>query len=341
MNHDIDNTIDNINTPYDESLDNDFMMLLQSIGLGDMETAREFAKSFIESNKEALPSGFSEWIEDRLTEPVILPVPPEISHMVICEDVSQTFNPNRYWVSEREEELLNEIISIRNVAPLIENADMPFANSIMLHGKPGVGKTEFARCLAYNLNLPLVYINLCQVRGSLVGSTARNLEQIFSFAAKTPCIFLLDELDAIAGNRRQIETGESGDEVSSTTLGLMQCIDRLPENVILIATTNRIDRIDKGVLRRFTIIHELQYFSPDELVAMIVAYLQDINSVGNLDLKWDEKDIRAGCGLVTAQSDLINLCNRAIIKALKSDNVVRIQNENSKQNNQRTKIQIR
>ncbi len=306
-------------------IDNDLYMLLQSVGMGDMESARIFAKGFCESNVEALSEDFSQWMIEHLEKPVMLPVPQELAHMVICEDVSQTFNPNRYWISEREESLLKEIISLANASTLLERAKMPFSNSTFIYGKPGLGKTDFARYLAYSLGLPLLYIDLCQVIGGHIGATARNLQLIFDFASKAPCVFLLDELDAIAGNRGTISNGGSGDEVTRTTLGLMQCMDQLSENVILIATTNREDMLDSGVIRRFTIQHEFKFFSPEELLSMALAYMQDIDSTGQLGLTWDANDIRSQCGINTSQSKLISLCNRAIVKAVQTDKTVRLQ----------------
>lgn len=322
------------NTEISESmLDNDFFMILQSVIMGDLVSAKAFTEIFCEENKEVFSADFLTWMRTRLKKPSILPVPPELAGLVICEDVSESFIPNRYWVSGREEPLLEEISSLSAANTRLQNTKIPFSNSTLLYGAPGVGKTQFARYVAYNLNLPLVYIDLCQIVGSHMGSTAKNLQQIFQFASRTPCVFLLDELDAIAGNRGTISNGGSGDEVTRTTLGLMQCIDQLPSHVILIATTNREDMVDKGVMSRFTIKHEIKHFSPDELLSMVVSYFHDVSMLGGLDLSWDEADIRSQCGINTSQRELINLCNRAIVRAVKGDNKINLREESALLNN--------
>lgn len=310
-------------------IDNDLFMILQSVFMGDLETARTFAESFCEENQQAFPDDFIPWMRERVHKPAVLPVPADLAGLVICEDVSETFIPNRYWVSTREEPLLNDILKLREANERLQSTKIPFCNSTLLHGTPGVGKTQFARYIAYKVGLPLVYIDLCQVVGAHMGSTAKNLQKIFQFAARTPCVFLLDELDAIAGNRGTISNGGSGNEVTYTTLGLMQCMDQLPSHVILIATTNREDMLDKGVMSRFSIKHEIKHFTPDELLAMVVAYFQDVSIQGDLDLSWDEEDIRSQCGINTPQRELINLCNRAIVKAVESDRKIRLRDESN------------
>ena len=312
-------------------LDNDFFMILQSIGMGDLDLARDFAGSFCRENAEALPPDFMDWILPRLTQDPATALPLEVANLVVYEDVSQTFNPKRYFVSERERKLLDEIIALTKAEELLADAKIPFSNTTLLFGPPGVGKTQFGRYLAYMLNLPFVYVDLCRVVGSQMGETGRNLQQIFKFVATTPCLFMLDELDSIGANRGTISTGGSGDEMTRTTIALMQCMDRLPQNVVLVAATNRPDMLDAALRRRFFIKHEFKHFVPDELLGMVVSYLTDVNETGNLSLEWDLDDIRTQCGINTSQSDLINLCNRAIVRAVRKGNRIHLEDENKRQ----------
>ena len=313
-------------------LDSDLYMVLQSIGMGDLDMAKEFTRSFCEANFDILPEDLTQWVIQRLDEsssPYHLP--PEIETLVVMEDVTQTFNPNRYYVSEREYKLLDEIIGLRESSELLANAKIPFANTTLLFGPPGVGKTQFGRCLAYMLNLPFVYVDLCRVVGAQLGETGKNLQNIFNFVSKTPCLFMLDEIDAMGANRGTISNGGSGDEMTRTTIALMQCMDRLPQNVVLIAATNRQDMLDAALRRRFSIKHEFKHFLPDELVNMVINYLEDVIETGNLSLEWSVEDIRSQCSISTSQSDLISLTNRAIVRAVRTDHIIKLKEEDRRQ----------
>jgi len=324
-------------------LEEDLFLLLQAVGAGDLSLSRVFAESFCHTHRDQIPTDFMEWfLEKTREEPASSEpsdataefpdyIPFEVANLVVLEDVASTFNPRRYYVGDREMKLLDEIIALSEAGKLLEKARIPFANTTLLSGPPGVGKTQFGRFLAYRLKLPFVYVDLCRVVGSQMGETGRNLQEIFKFVEATPCLFMLDELDSIGANRGTISTGGSGDEMTRTTIALMQCMDRLPQNVVLIAATNRPDMLDAALRRRFTIKHEFKHFPPDTLVEMVVNYFKDINETGNLSLQWDTADIRSQCGINTSQSDLISLCNRAIVRAVRNDNVIRLKEEDQRQ----------
>jgi SpoVK/Ycf46/Vps4 family AAA+-type ATPase len=61
------------------------------------------------------------------------------------------------------------------------------------------------------------------------------------------------------------------------TITLMQEFDKLPNDVIVIGATNRKDRIDEALLRRFSMKHEVKVLTELEKTAMVEKYLKDIN----------------------------------------------------------------
>ena len=253
-----------------------------------------------------------------------LELPPDVARLVVFENVLDSFNPARYWVSDREKKVLSDILSLNDACALLENANIPFLNATLLWGQSGTGKTQFGRYLAHSLKLPFAYVNLCNLVGASLGETGRNLRTIFDFVQTTPCVFMLDELDAIGANRGSISTGGSGDEMTRTTIALMQCLDRVRRDVVLLAATNRKDMLDAAVLRRFTAVHELKAFMPDEAAEMVKSYLNDVKRTGDLKITWDDEDISSQCQIGRAQAELINLCNRAIVRAVQNDGVIRL-----------------
>jgi len=302
-------------------MDQNVAMMLQAIALNDISEAREYARHFLGSPD--LPDDFRHWLSPRLQEDSSIfnpnSIPPEIATLVVCEDVKKTFNPRRYWVSKREKVILDDIIALNEYYKLLADTNISILNSTMLFGNSGTGKTQFGRYVAYTLDLPFVYVNLCNLVGGQLGETGRNLGMIFDFAQKFPCVFMLDELDAIGTNRGSIGTGGTGDEMTRTTIALMQSLDRVRRDIVILAASNRADFLDEAVRRRFSAFHKIETFMPDESYAMIVNYLTDVNESGNLGLTWDEADIRSQCQIGKSQAKMIDICNRAIVHAVRTD----------------------
>lgn len=123
------------------------------------------------------------------------------------------------------------------------------APSMLIYGPPGVGKTELARYIAAELQLPLVTGRSDSLISSFLGSTAKNLRTLFEHAKSRPCLLFLDELDSVAKLRDdQHELGE----LKRVVVSLLQNIDALGNQTVLLAATNHHHLLDPAVWRRFT-----------------------------------------------------------------------------------------
>ena len=327
-------------------MDQDLIMLLQAIAINDLNSAKIYAKSFSERYATNFDSAFFSWLQselmrkpagsaitsaiEKLIEPEIH-IPPEVASLIVyegVEDLLLKFNPRRYWVSPREKILLDDITEMSRIGDQLLSAQIPYSNTTLLFGQPGTGKTQFGRYVAYELKRPFIYVNLCRIMDPHQGGTARNLETIFDFVQTINCVFVLDEIDAIGANRGMIGRGGSGDEATHTTLALMQCMDRLRQDVVIVATTNRLDMLDAALKRRFSVHHEIKAFLQDERLSMVESYLEDVRETGNLDISWDHDDLKRQCSKIgAAQSEVINLCNRAVIRAIRTGNMINLSGE--------------
>ncbi|PWB19326.1 AAA family ATPase [Comamonas sp. JNW] len=122
-------------------------------------------------------------------------------------------------------------------------------NRLIMHGPPGTGKTQTARWIAGELQLPLLTVRCDTLISSLLGQTSRNLRRVFDYAQEVPCVLFLDEFDALGtarGNQRDVG------ELQRVVIALLQNIDALPEEAILLAATNHDQLLDYAIWRRFT-----------------------------------------------------------------------------------------
>ena len=109
-----------------------------------------------------------------------------------------------------------------------------------------------------------------------MGQTAKNITKVFQAAASVPCVLFLDEIDCVALTRdAHGQKGPDG-ELERTTISLMQCLDTLPNRVVLLAATNRPDIIDPALMRRFSQRHKVQMPTDEEAVKMVELFFSSI-----------------------------------------------------------------
>lgn len=164
----------------------------------------------------------------------------------------------------------------------IANAGLELSDAVLFTGAPGVGKTLAAKWLANELSLPLYTLNLATVMSSFLGKTGNNIHQVFEFAAKAPCILLLDEFDAIA--KRRNDDSEIG-ELKRIVTVLLQEIDAFTGEGLLIAATNHVDLLDPAVSRRFDVKVRFPSPSVEATLSAIRAYMgrdyEDAKGIAN------------------------------------------------------------
>lgn len=140
---------------------------------------------------------------------------------------------------------------------------------ILIAGPPGSGKTFAVRCLAAHLAWPVFELDLGAVGSPFIHETGVRLEGLFDDAAdKAPAIVMIDEIDALAGNRGPTSQDHKIEEISA----FLRRIERAAENrILVVGTTNRKDAIDPAFLRkgRFDHVFELAYPGHEEVAAVL------------------------------------------------------------------------
>lgn len=158
----------------------------------------------------------------------------------------------------------------------------------LLYGPPGTGKTRIALAMAARLGLPVVLARLDGVVSSFLGTTGRNVANLFGFANRYNCLLLLDEFDAIAKVRD--DPHEVG-EIKRVVNAILQNIDSRKDRGITVAITNHEQLLDTAVWRRFDVRISIpppafaeririaeRYFDSEEIkgaTARFIAWLAD------------------------------------------------------------------
>lgn len=223
---------------------------------GELEQAETLRKLTVRNTKivEMQPSRItlssSTLGGEVLTPSVKAPVDKETS-AVLAEIVHP--HENQHVKPIFEQDLLYSVDSLleewQGIDKLKLNGIDP-ALSLMLFGEPGTGKTLLAHHISKTLGYPLIIAKLDGLLSSFLGTTARNIANLFAFANRYKCILLLDEFDAIAKLRD--DPNELG-ELKRVVNTLLQCLDERSKIGFTIAITNHENLLDPAIWRRFDI----------------------------------------------------------------------------------------
>jgi transitional endoplasmic reticulum ATPase len=180
---------------------------------------------------------------------------------------------------------------------------------LLLAGPPGTGKTSVAKVLAAQAKCSFYPISGADVISKWVGESERNIRQLFERArANRPSIVFIDEIDAIAASRGQVETNDS--HVNQ----LLSEIDGVSgqHGVFVIGATNRPDQLDPALLRGGRLSRTIVLGLPDEEArhALLCLMTARMPTVG---VRLEEL-ARDSDGLSPA--DLKGLCQEAALAAM-------------------------
>lgn len=157
------------------------------------------------------------------------------------------FTENPILVEAEMMELI-QFIQERNLLNKFLEEDIVPPNSILLYGKPGVGKTYISKWLSYKLKMPIVTLDLANSISSYLGRSGQNIKSIFQYAKEQNVVLFLDEIDAIA--KRRDDATDLG-ELKRLVNVLLKELESCPVTCIVIGATNHPELLDKAIWRRF------------------------------------------------------------------------------------------
>lgn len=193
-----------------------------------------------------------------LTPQVHPPVDRETSQPLCRIDLNPAARAPRPVLGERSLKAICDVIAEWNTHARLSELGIAPSRSCLIFGPPGTGKTLSAYYIAAQLGLPVVDARIDGLISSYLGTTARNIANLFAFANRYRCVLLLDEFDAIAKLR---DDPQEVGEIKRVVNSLLQSLDERADIGITIAITNHHRLLDTAVWRRFE--NQLQIELPD------------------------------------------------------------------------------
>ncbi|MDV6377822.1 AAA family ATPase [Sporosarcina sp. GW1-11] len=149
--------------------------------------------------------------------------------------------------SEMKDEILQTLEIFKN-PNMAKEMGIELPKGILLYGPPGTGKTLLAQAMAKEIGATFYSSSGAAFTELFVGVGASRVRTLFQNARKqTPAVIFIDEVDALAGKRKE----HGGDEAEKTLTELLVQLDGGKDNdgVLFIAATNRKDMLDDALLR--------------------------------------------------------------------------------------------
>ena len=185
----------------------------------------------------------------------------------------------------------------------------------LLVGPPGTGKTLLAKAVAGEANVPFFSLAGSDFVEMFVGVGASRVRDLFRQAKeKAPCIVFIDEIDAVGRARAKAAAMGGNDERENTLNQLLTEMDGFGSNsgVIILAATNRVDVLDKALLRAGRFDRQIHVDLPDlnERKEVFGVHLRPIKIDNTVDVDLLSRQTPGFSG-----ADIANVCNEAALIA--------------------------
>lgn len=217
-------------------------------------------------------------------------------------------------LSEAKEEV-TEIVSFLKDPKRYTELGAKIPKGALLVGPPGTGKTLLAKAVAGEADVPFFSMAGSDFVEMFVGVGASRVRDLFQKAKeKAPCIIFIDEIDAVGRARGRNPNMGSNDERENTLNQLLTEMDGFASNsgVIVMAATNRVDILDKALLRAGRFDRQISVDLPDvhDRKEIFEVHLRPLKLDENLDIDFLARQTPGFSG-----ADIHNVCNEAALVA--------------------------
>jgi transitional endoplasmic reticulum ATPase len=197
---------------------------------------------------------------------------------------------------------------------IYEQVGLAPPRGILFVGPSGTGKTAMARALSGEKQVPLIAIDGPQLYSKWLGESERALREVFKKARRAaPCILFFDTIDAVAP---KFGADQFGADIYQRILSqLLREIDNLRDvkGVILLAATNRPERVEPALLRSGRFDYVLPFAKPDaaDREAILKLCCRRIPLAAEVDMAEMVSRMEGFTG-----ADIESLCKKATLSAI-------------------------
>ena len=161
-----------------------------------------------------------------------------VMNSVAKRDFSTLFFDNHI-----EEDIKNFLDNWITNESIFRNRGLLFKTGILLYGNPGTGKSSIANAIAAYLDCNIVTIDMTNFADLDIAGITTTIN-----ADSARYVILLDEIDVLFSNRDESNNKDQNEAISKLLL-LLDSVQS-PDNVVFVATTNYIDRLDPALIRK-------------------------------------------------------------------------------------------
>ena len=215
--------------------------------------------------------------------------------------------------NEAAKQDLSEIVDFLKNPKKYERLGAKIPRGVLLAGEPGTGKTLMARAVAGEAGVPFFSISGSEFAEMFVGVGASRVRDLFGKAKKnSPSIIFIDEIDAVAHKRDA--RGGAGREDEQTLNQILVEMDGFDNDtgVIVIAATNRVDMLDKALLRPGRFDRHVNVTLPERKDRVEILRVHFKNKPVAEDVNVDALAAKTAG---SSGADLANIANEAAITA--------------------------
>jgi ATP-dependent metalloprotease FtsH len=212
---------------------------------------------------------------------------------------------------------LEEIVQFLRSPERFSRLGARIPRGALLVGPPGTGKTLLAKAVAGEAGVPFFSMSASEFVEMFVGVGASRVRDLFNQARQSaPCVVFIDEIDAV-GRKRSVRV-MGNDERDQTLNQLLVELDGFDarQAVVVLAATNRVDILDKALLRPGRFDRHINVSLPDRVGREAILKVHTRKTPLHEDVSL-ERLARMTTGMSGA--DLANLVNEAALGAARRD----------------------
>jgi SpoVK/Ycf46/Vps4 family AAA+-type ATPase len=221
------------------------MMILSKVFLerDDLKSAKEYYQKAIKLDASFENAKYTDELNVKLKDSgLAMPsvTDEDLNDLLLAIDMEK---PKISFADVGGMEAIKEEIALKVIHP-VKNPEIYKAfgkkagGGVLLYGPPGCGKTMLARATAGEINAHFISVGINEVLDMWIGSSERNLHDLFEQARlNTPCVLFFDEVDALGASRTDMRKA-AGRFLINQFLDEMDGVKYSNDGVLILGATN-------------------------------------------------------------------------------------------------------